>query len=71
MKKLLITALISLFTVGTASADYATDINSDALQVSVEKSSMDFNDLPATAAGKSNKMNGKVYHAGMQDHPSR
>ncbi|MCW8943975.1 MAG: hypothetical protein OQL27_04315 [Sedimenticola sp.] len=71
MKKLLITALISLFAVGTASADYTTDINNDALQVSADKSSMDFNKLPATAAGKSNEMNGKVYHAGMQDHPSQ
>ncbi|MCW8943974.1 MAG: hypothetical protein OQL27_04310 [Sedimenticola sp.] len=71
MNKLLITALISLFAVGTASADYATDINSDTVQASTVSTSVDFNTLPATAAGRPSDIKASEYHAGMQDHPSR
>ncbi|MCW8882700.1 MAG: hypothetical protein OQK92_10315 [Sedimenticola sp.] len=70
MKKLLITTLVSLFAVGSASADYATDINNDSLHVSIEASSMNLENLPATAAGRNNAMEEKVFHRGMQDHPS-
>ena len=52
MKKLIITALVSFFAIGTASADYASDVQSDIVLSSSEQS-VDFSSLPATAAGKS------------------
>lgn len=70
MKKLLITALISLFAVGSASADFSTDINSDSLYSSTEASSINLESLPATAAGRDHKIEPDVFYGGMQDDPS-
>ena len=70
MKKLLITALISLFAIGSASANYETDSKYDLLHGEDHSSSENFNSLPATAAGRNHEMEEKVFYGGMQDDPS-
>ncbi|MCW8907138.1 MAG: hypothetical protein OQL28_07800 [Sedimenticola sp.] len=68
MKKIIITALVSLFAIGTASADYSGDIQNDSIYASSE-STADFTRLPATAAGRSEMTEVKNF-GGMQDHPN-
>jgi hypothetical protein len=68
MKRLLITALISLFTIGSASADFVSDSQYDLLYAPT--TSVELNNLPPTAAGRSTKMEEHESHGSMQDHPS-
>mgnify|MGYP006921591412 CR=1 FL=1 len=71
MKKIIITALVSLFAIGTASADYSGDIQKDLIYASSESTS-DFTRLPATAAGRDEmkEMKQVQHFGGMQDHPN-
>ncbi|TVO78734.1 hypothetical protein [Sedimenticola selenatireducens] len=68
MKRLLITALISLFTIGSASADFASDSQYDLLYTPA--TSVELDNLPPTAAGRTTIMEEHENHGGMQDHPS-
>ena len=69
MKKIIITALVSLFAIGTASADYSSDIQNDAIYATNESGASNFTNLPATAAGRS-EVKADQNFGGMQDHPS-
>lgn len=69
MKKIIIAALVSLFAIGTASADYGSDIQNDSIYASNESVSSNFTSLPATAAGRS-EVKADQNFGGMQDHPS-
>lgn len=70
MKKLLITAMVSLLAVGSASANYETDSKVDLLYSQDRSSSVNLQTLPATAAGRDQKIEAKVFYGGMQDDPS-
>jgi hypothetical protein len=71
MKKILITAMVSILPFGTVSADYATDVNSDiANHGSQPLLSADLTRLPATAAGRANEENYQEYQErGVVDGP--
>lgn len=68
MKKIIITALVSLFAIGTASADYNSDIQNDSIYAS-SQTEANFTSLPATAAGRSTDVEVQNF-GGMQDDPS-
>ncbi|MCW8882701.1 MAG: hypothetical protein OQK92_10320 [Sedimenticola sp.] len=70
MKRLFITALISMVAVGTATADITSDLRTDLVYGSTVNSEVNFNNMPATAAGRSNKTNISHNFGGMQDSPS-
>lgn len=74
MKRLLITtALASLVAVGTASANYSTDVAADQLygaNIESSASSVKIGDLPATAAGRSSGVQQDQHFGGMQDNPN-
>ena len=67
MKKRLITALVSMLAVGTASADFSSDLQSDTFYG--QTPSTELTNLPATAAGRSSEMEQQHSFGGMQDHP--
>jgi|GEM_PF-2445133 len=72
MKRLLITAFVTLAFINTASADYATDIRLDVFYgenygVNQTASSEDMTKLPATAAGRQDKENMQTDFSRMQD----
>lgn len=75
MKRILITALLSLATLGVASANYQTDKQYDLLYSDQGSEQMDVRQLPPTAAGKrqdnrmNSRMDGQLHFGGMQDHP--
>ncbi|MCW8906380.1 MAG: hypothetical protein OQL28_03950 [Sedimenticola sp.] len=72
MKRMIITALLSLATLGVASANYQTDKQYDLLYSDHRSGQMDARQLPPTAAGKQEdrRMNMQPHFGGMQDHPS-
>ncbi|TVO78733.1 hypothetical protein [Sedimenticola selenatireducens] len=70
MKHLLITALISLVSIGTATADINSDLNVDQVYGSTVNSGNNFTSLPATAAGRTSEASEQGKFGGMQDHPS-
>lgn len=70
MKRLLATALITLTAVGTASADFTTDLRHDLVYGDQKIVKTDnLATLPATAAGKRDDRQMKQNFGGMQDHP--
>ena len=69
MKKIIAATVASLFIMGSASADYRTDIQTDVVAASIEQS-IDFNNLPATAAGRDAKPMERFDQGHMQDHES-
>lgn len=71
MKRILVTALLAIATVGIASADYETDKQYDLLYSDRGTGQMDVTRLPPTAAGKqeSEQMKMQPHYGGMQDHP--
>ena len=69
MKRLLITtALVSLVAAGSATADITSDLTSDLLYGSTVTSEANFNNMPATAAGRTSET--QMHFGGMQDKPS-
>lgn len=67
MKKIVITALVSMLAVGTASADFTTDIQVDAFYG--QSTETNLTQLPATAAGRDEEVKQYPKQSGMQDHP--
>ena len=70
MKNLLITALVSMVAVGTATADITSDLQTDLLYGSTVNTEINFNNMPATAAGRTVDVNALYNFGGMQDSPS-